>query len=62
VPERRGDARQKLVLRVTMGGVAHDSFVLGQLIVEAQRVIPDELGGGHGAIALEDRRMRDGPG
>jgi hypothetical protein len=41
-------ARRELVLRVGLGGVAHHALVLGELLVDEQRVVPVEPGGiGH---------------
>ena len=43
VAERLEHARRELVLAVGVRGVAHHALVVGELLVEQQRVVPDEL-------------------
>ena len=40
--ERVGDARRELVLRVRVRGVANHPLVLGELLGEQKRIVPDE--------------------
>ena len=49
-----GDARQELVLRIALGGVADEPLLVAQLVIEIERVLPVErqnLGLAHGVAA-----------
>ena len=67
VAKRLGHARQELVLRVGVRGVAHHPLFLGQLLVEQQRVVPrefrlglglDAFGGIHGELQVAVAKSR----
>jgi hypothetical protein len=44
VPEGLQHARRETLLAIGARGVAHHPLVLAQLLLEQERVVPDELG------------------
>jgi hypothetical protein len=52
VPEGFQDAGRQLVLAIRMRCLAHHALVLRELLVEQQRIVPDEL-----CLRLLDRRI-----